>query len=70
MEKLRSLFLTDTMAIILKRDQSNWDDLIENVLFTYRVSYNRTLKDNPFYLIYGRDPILPQDLFIPVKSSN
>ena len=63
-------FLTDTMAIILKRDQSNWDDLIENVLFTYRVSYNRTLKDNPFYLIYGRDPILPQDLFIPVKSSN
>jgi predicted aspartyl protease len=63
-------FLTDTMAIILKRDQSNWDDLIENVLFTYRVSYNRTLRDNPFYLIYGRDPILPQDLFMPVKSSN
>ena len=28
------------------------------------------LRDNPFYLIYGRDPILPQDLFMPVKSSN
>jgi transposase InsO family protein len=63
-------FFVDTMAIILRRDQSNWDSLIENVLFTYRVSYNRTLKDNPFYLIYGRDPILPQDLFLPLKNSN
>jgi hypothetical protein len=63
-------FFVDTMAIILRREQSNWDSLKENVLFTYRVSYNRTLKDNPFYLIYGRDPILPQDLFLPLKNSN
>jgi len=63
-------FLTDSMATILKKDHSNWDDLIENVLFTYRVSFNRTLKDNPFYLIYGRDPTLPQDLFLPLKTVN
>ena len=60
-------FLTDTLAIAIEKDQSNWDDLIDNVLFTYRVSLNRTLHENPFYLIYGRDPVLPQDLFLPVK---
>ena len=28
----------------------------------YRMTVSRTLNDTPFYLIYGRDPILPQDL--------
>ena len=60
-------FLTDSLAI--PQDQSNWDDLIDNILFTYRVSLNRTLRDSPFYLIYGRDPPrLPQDLFLPIKK--
>ena len=62
-------FLTDSLAIPLKKDQSNWDDLIDNVLFTYRVSLNRTLRESPFYLIYGRDPSLPQDLFLPLKNN-
>jgi hypothetical protein len=62
-------FLTDSISIPLKKDQSNWDELIDNVLFTYRVSLNRTLRDSPFFLIYGRDPILPQDLFLPLKNN-
>jgi hypothetical protein len=62
-------FLTDSLSIALKKDQSNWDELIDNVLFTYRVSLNRTLHESPFYLIYGRDPILPQDLFLPLKAN-
>lgn len=62
-------FLTDSLAIPLKKDQSKWDDLIDSILFTYRVSLNRTLRDNLFYLIYGRDPSLPQDLFLPIKNN-
>ena len=58
------------MAIILRKDHSDWDTLIDNVLFTYRVSLNRTLQDSPFFLIYGRDPDLPQDLFLPLKAAN
>ena len=63
-------FLTDTLALEINKEHSNWDELIDNVLFTYRVSLNRTLNDNPFYLIYGRDPLLPQDLFLPIKQNN
>ena len=63
-------FLADTISTTLKVDQSNWDKLIDSALLTYRVSLNRTLNDNPFFLIYGRDPVLPQDLFLPIASKN
>ena len=36
--------------------------MLENVLFVYRIGYNRTLEDSPFFMLYGRDPVLPQDL--------
>ena len=62
-------FLTDTIATTLKADQSNWDKLIDTCLFTYRISLNRMLDDNPFFLIYGRDPVLPQDLFFPLAKT-
>ena len=63
-------FLADTISTILRTDQGNWDKLIDTALFTYRVSLNRTLNDNPFFLIYGRDPLLPQDLFLPIVNRN
>ena len=63
-------FLADSIATELKKDQSNWDELLDGVLFTYRVSLNRTLNDNPFFLLYGRDPVLPQDLFLPLDASS
>ena len=63
-------FLIDTIATTLKADQSNWDQLIDTCLFTYRISLNRTLNDNPFYLLYGRDPLLPQDMFLPLSKVN
>ena len=63
-------FFNDTLATSIKRDQSNWDELIDCCLFTYRVSLNRALAENPFYLLYGRDPLLPQDMFVPISRSN
>ena len=44
------------MAIILNKDYSDWDSLIDKVLFTHRVSLYKTLHDSPFFLPYGRDP--------------
>ena len=62
-------FLTNTLATEAKTNQSNWCSLLDSCLFTYRVSLNRTLNDNPFYLIYGRDAVLPQDLFLPITNN-
>ena len=56
-------FLTDTLATSIDKDQGNWDLLLDSALFTYRVSLSPALQESPFFLIYGRDPVLPQDLF-------
>jgi hypothetical protein len=39
--------------------------LINDCLFTYRISLSRFLQEKPFFLIYGRDPVLPADLTFP-----
>jgi transposase InsO family protein len=56
-------FLKRALALITDPDRLyKWDDMIDHCLFIYRISINRTLADTPFYLMYGRDAILPQDL--------
>ncbi len=57
-------FLEKSLSTIIEPDQSNWDKLVDYVLFLYRSTLNRMLADTPFYLIYGRDAILPQDMFL------
>jgi hypothetical protein len=39
-----------------------WDEAIDHCCFVYRISWCRSNNDTPFFLIYGRDAILPQDL--------
>jgi transposase InsO family protein len=56
-------FLKRALALITEPDRLyKWDDMIDHCLFIYRISIIRTLADTPFYLMNGRDAILPQDL--------
>ena len=55
-------FLVKTMSTLVADDHSDWDRTIDNALLVYRVSVSRSLGDSPFFLIYGRDPVLPQDV--------
>jgi hypothetical protein len=57
-------FIENSLALTVNKEQTNWCRLLDNSLFTYRVSISRMLNDSPFYLIYGRDPIIPADLMI------
>ena len=41
-----------------------WDTLIPAVLTAYRTSLNESRKHSPFYLLYGRDPILTLDTML------
>jgi hypothetical protein len=41
---------------------------VESCLFVYRTTFNRAINETPYYLMYGRDPIMPQDLLIPFKE--
>ena len=53
-------YLKPTLKKLCEKDLSNWDKYINQVLASYRVTPNLTTAETPFFLIYGRDPNLPQ----------
>ena len=55
-------FLMNSMATQINKDHTNWDRLLDKCLMIYRISISRALNETPFFLVYGRDPILPQDV--------
>ena len=57
-------FMKNSLGTVLNSSMKNWDEMLDNVLFVYRISFSRVLNDSPFFLQYGRDAVLPQDLTI------
>ena len=42
-------------------NQKNWDTYLNAILFAFRTSPNDAIGESPFFMMYGRDPIFPQD---------
>ena len=61
-------FLKNTLGTVVNSSMKNWDEMLANVLFVYRVSFSRVLEDSPFFLLYGRDVVMPQDLALNLRS--
>jgi transposase InsO family protein len=63
-------FLKRALALITDPTRLyKWDEMLDHCLFIYRITINRTLADTPFYLMYGRDALLPQDLKLQVHDN-
>jgi transposase len=43
----------------LATSYKDWPNYLDTALFAYRTSYNRTVKDSPFFLNHGRDAKFP-----------
>ena len=54
--------LLDLLAMYGNRQQNDWDQLVPYVLFAYRTTYSEVLKNMPFYLVYGYEPVLPHEM--------
>ena len=52
-------YLKPTLKKLCKKDPSNWDKYINQVLASYKVTPNLTTVETPFFLVYRRDPNLP-----------
>ena len=52
--------LSEALAKILE-EENQWDEYIEPVLFAYRTNKHSTTRQTPFYMMYGREAILPTD---------
>ena len=51
-------FLKPTLKKLCKKDPTNWDLYINQVLASYRVMSNLATVETPFFLVYSRDPNL------------
>jgi len=49
-----------SMGVDAKQD--NWDFYLPLVLYAYRTSQQKTVRETPLRLLYGRDAKLPSDL--------
>ena len=52
-------FPKPTPEKLCEMDPSNWDNYINQVLASYRVTPNLAIAETPFFLVYGSDPNLP-----------
>ena len=52
----------------MSRHQQDWDEYIPYLLFAYNTSVHPATNHTPFYITYGRDPILPIDIALRTNS--
>ena len=52
-------YLKPTLKKLCEKDPSNWDQYLNQVLASYRVTPNLATAEMPFFLVHGRDPNLP-----------
>ena len=52
-------YLKPTLKKLCEKHPSNWDQYLNQVLASYRVTPNLATAEMPFFLVYGRDPNLP-----------
>ena len=53
--------LTSMLSKTTQPGGLDWDDRLPYVLFAYRCSEQESIRESPFFMVYGRDPVLPTD---------
>ena len=48
--------------------QKEWKEFIHDVVFALNTSYSKAIKCIPFRVVFGRNPILPEDMFLGVNE--
>jgi transposase InsO family protein len=48
--------------------QTDWDEFLPMVLFAYRTSIHHSTKESPFFLMYGRESLLPDEIQLNIQT--
>ena len=54
--------ISRTLLKYVNDEQDDWDEYLDSILFAYRTSKHASTQYSPFFLMYGRDAILPVEL--------
>lgn len=61
--------LCEALAKFANENKDDWDLYISSVLFAYRTRKHNTTRHEPFYLMYGRDVVLPIEFSITTPQA-
>lgn len=53
--------LAQCISMYVDTNQRNWDEHLNAIQFVYRTALSDVLGESPFYMMYGRDAVLPGD---------
>ncbi|KAI9555943.1 hypothetical protein GHT06_018484 [Daphnia sinensis] len=56
--------LCDMLACYVADEPEKWDKYLPFVTFAYNTAKQASIKETPFYLFFGREPIMPNDIKI------
>ncbi|KAI9552214.1 pol polyprotein [Daphnia sinensis] len=52
----------EMLSMFVNSKHSNWDSVIDHVVFAYNTSRQESTGETPFFLLYGREAVLPIDV--------
>ena len=61
--------LKSSLQHLVNSNQNNWDDLLDEVLFSYRTSRQDSTKFTPFFLMHGREARLLIDIKMSAEGN-
>ncbi|KAI9565086.1 putative integrase core domain protein [Daphnia sinensis] len=56
--------LCDMLACYVADEPEKWDKYLPFVTFAYNTAKQASIRETPFYLFFGREPIMPNDIKI------
>ncbi len=56
------------LAKYVNRFANDWDIYLQAVVAAYRFSVHSVTRESPFFLTYGRHPLLPIDYYFPQRA--
>lgn len=68
-ERFNQTLITHLLRVV-NTSTDNWDEMLESILFAYRINPQKSTKISPFELMYGVKARLPVDLTSEVESED
>ena len=61
--------LCEVLAKLANEDKDDWDLFVSSALFAYRTRKHSTTRHEPFYLMHGREAVLPIEFAVPTSRA-